>query len=485
MSGLLLGDRYRLDDELGRGGMATVWRGLDVHLDRAVAVKVLDRTRPVQPAALQRLHQEAAAVAQLDHPSIVGVHNFVVDDDVAYLVMELVDGRDLAELLATDGPLPVDRAVAIAEQVCGALNAAHAAGVVHRDIKPGNLLISRTGEVKVCDFGIARLQARVGPAGPTAADTVVGTCEFMAPEQATGEPVDARTDLYGLGCVLYTMLVGRPPFVGDNAVAVLHQHLHQPPPLLSTQRTDVPAALDQLVRELLAKDPADRPANADVLHDRLAAIRYAAGQSEAGRLTTVLPAVAAPQAGAPGPDGWSTEVLPGPVKAGGRHREPSPLLDRLREWWITVAAGAAIVVTLVTVGVVLAAVDDDRPTGAPPPQAALAPEVTGAGPEPTPTPSATARTPAPTRSTQRTPTDWPSTVAAAIQQQVDAGQLDPEAGRDLLQWLGGSQADKHGKGVGQRVLLRKRLAELRREGELTEAGYDALLAATSGSGRTN
>ncbi|BCB80856.1 hypothetical protein Pflav_072660 [Phytohabitans flavus] len=275
MADHIIGDRYRLEEQLGRGGTATVWRGVDLVTGTPVAVKVLDREHATRPVALERLRREAEAVARLEHPNIVASHELAIDGEAGFLAMELVDGPNVADLLLNGGWLPVEQAVAVAEQVCAALAAAHQAGVIHRDIKPGNLIVSRSGQVKVCDFGIARLQDRDGSAALTAHSQVIGTCEYMAPEQATGEPVDARTDLYALGCVLYAMLTGRPPFVGETAVAVLHQHLNNAPVPVRTVRPDVPPELDDLVGRLLAKRPADRPATADQVRERLTASRGA------------------------------------------------------------------------------------------------------------------------------------------------------------------------------------------------------------------
>ncbi|MFC4070422.1 serine/threonine-protein kinase [Actinoplanes subglobosus] len=247
MARRVLSDRYELREPLGRGGMAEVWQGFDRRLRRDVAVKVLLRGGPA------RFEREARTIAALSHPNIVAVHDVGTDDDVRYLVMELVDGHSLAERLRT-GPMTVTEAVRTAIGVCAALEAAAAAGIVHRDVKPANILLDPGGGVKVCDFGIARLAGGVG--GST---RMVGTSRYMAPEQVTGSTVDARTDLYGLGCVLHEMLAGRPPFHGDDEDRVVWQHLERAPEPVSAVRPDVPPDLDRLVSALLAKYPADRP----------------------------------------------------------------------------------------------------------------------------------------------------------------------------------------------------------------------------------
>ena len=269
MDGQLMSGRYRLEAVLGRGGMATVWRGVDERLGRPIAVKLLDRADTADPAMLQRFDREANTAGGLTHPNIVAVYDVGTDNDVPYMVMELIDGTSVAALLA-GGPLPVHQAVEVARQVCDALAVAHARGVVHRDIKPANILLTIDGTVKVCDFGIARL-IHQQQTDLTAPHTAIGTSAYMAPEQASGAAVDARTDLYSLGCVLYAMLTGHPPFAGDNPLTVMWQHQHQPAPSVASLRPDTPADLDTLITRLLAKNPADRPATATEVRDQLRA----------------------------------------------------------------------------------------------------------------------------------------------------------------------------------------------------------------------
>jgi eukaryotic-like serine/threonine-protein kinase len=283
--GQLISGRYQLEAVLGRGGMATVWRGVDQRLGRPVAVKLLDRADTADPAMLQRFDREVRTAGGLTHPNIVAVYDVGTDDRVPYLVMELINGTSVAALLAS-GPLPVDQAVDVARQTCDALAMTHAQGVVHRDIKPANILLTTTGTVKVCDFGIARL-AHQQQTNLTAPHTAIGTSAYMAPEQASGAPVDARTDLYALGCVMYAMLTGHPPFTGDNPLAVLWQHQHQPALSVASLRPDTPAELDALITRLLAKDPSDRPATATEVRDRLTV--YAESKSAAAQPTRALP----------------------------------------------------------------------------------------------------------------------------------------------------------------------------------------------------
>jgi len=267
VAGDLLGGRYRLQHALGRGGMAVVWQADDQRLGRPVAVKVLDPAGLGDASALAQFDREARTVAQLTHPNVVTVHDVGVDDGVPYLVMELVTGRSLADLLST-GPLSVDESVRITHEVCAALTAAHAAGVVHRDVKPANILITTAGAVKVCDFGIAH-PPHGARSSRTPVATATGTSEYMAPEQVAGRRIDHRADLYALGCVVYAMLTGHPPFQGDTPHQVGWQHLHDEPASVGAKRSGVPADLAGLVDQLLAKDPAQRPISAAQVSARL------------------------------------------------------------------------------------------------------------------------------------------------------------------------------------------------------------------------
>jgi serine/threonine-protein kinase len=473
----LLGDRYRLDEQLGRGGMATVWRGWDTQLDQPVAVKVLDRARAADPVALKRLQREASTVARLNHPNIVGFRGFAVDADVPYLVMELVDGESVTDLLVKGGPLPVDEAVAIAQQACAALATAHEAGVIHRDVTPGNLLVGPDGVVKMCDFGIARLQVRGGLVGLTSGGAPVGTCEFMAPEQATGGGVDTRCDLYALGCVLFAMLAGGPPFAADNPMAVLHKHLNQPPASLRTLRADVPPELDQLVADLLAKDPTDRPASAGVVGQRLAAVVGPVSEQQTVEFSAGTAAAVAA-------DPVTRELAKGADGAvGGRHRT-EPVSGWLQRWGIAAGAGLLILATVVAVVVVLTRGPGDPgdSAAAPGPQAtAPVPEDTSASPAVTATSSpATPSSPPPTRSRPGgpSPAQRVAAFAEAVQRQVDAGQLDTRAGRDLLRQLrditSRLQRGDTTKAVDRLAQVENQLDQLRRNGQLSAAGFAAL-----------
>ncbi len=223
----ILAGRYRLEEVIGRGGMSTVYRGTDTSLDRVVAVKVaLDPLVEESPIYLARFTQEAKSAASIGHPGVVTVYDAGADGPTRFIVMEFVPGKSLADILKEERPLEPARAADIAAQVADALAAAHAAGIIHRDIKPGNIMVEPNGSVKVLDFGIARA---VDGHSLTQTATVLGTSAYMSPEQALGQPVDARSDIYSLGCVLYEMLTGQPPFVADVAAAVMHQHVRVAP----------------------------------------------------------------------------------------------------------------------------------------------------------------------------------------------------------------------------------------------------------------
>jgi serine/threonine-protein kinase len=279
--GDVLGGRYRLVELLGQGGMATIYRAVDSQLGRDVAVKVLHREFGRDPDFVARFRQEAQAAAALSHPGIVGIYDFGADDDGPYLVMELVDGEDLASVLRRNGPLPPRQAARLVAEVGRALNAAHERGIVHRDVKPGNIMLTATGRVKVTDFGIARAWA---DAGLTLPGTTLGSVHYFSPEQALGEPVTAASDVYSLGIVLYELLTGRRPWEGDSAAAVAMARISASPPRVSDVRPTVPPALEAIDRKALALDAAARFASAGAMADALEAFL------EEGRIVGARPA---------------------------------------------------------------------------------------------------------------------------------------------------------------------------------------------------
>ena len=267
--GDLLAGRYELRSRLGRGGMAEVFRAVDTRLGREVAVKVLARHLLADPRSVERFEREGRTAASLHHPNIVNVYDAASEGDTHYLVMELVEGPTLAEIIKREGQMPLPRALDIASRIAAALQVAHGRGLVHHDVKPSNVLFDRDDNVKVTDFGIAR-------AASSDITTVQGSPPYVAPEQAKGGRADPRSDVYGLGCVLFEMLAGQPPFSGSSASAVIMQHLETPPPPLTKFRNDVPADVSNIVTRALAKDPEQRYDSAQALRSDLD--RVAAGQ---------------------------------------------------------------------------------------------------------------------------------------------------------------------------------------------------------------
>jgi serine/threonine-protein kinase len=255
----ILANRYKLRDQLGAGGAAVVYRADDLRLGRIVAVKVLRPEFVANPEQAARFENEARAAAALTAPNVVDVYDYGRDAGTLFIVMQYIDGEDLKHLIRTRGTLRPQEAARIAADVCTGLEAAHERGLIHRDVKPQNILIDRHGVVRITDFGVAK--ALAGP-GLTQAGTTYGTAAYLSPEQATGGPISPATDVYALGIVLYEMLCGQPPFEGDNAAAVAYKQVYEPPPPLRDCAPDVPPPLEAIVARAMAKDPAARYATA-------------------------------------------------------------------------------------------------------------------------------------------------------------------------------------------------------------------------------
>jgi serine/threonine-protein kinase len=275
--------RYALQQSIGKGGMAEVFLAQDQLLNRPVAVKRLSAEHAADPSFVERFRREAQAAAKLTHPNIVAVFDYFEEGGEYFIVQEYIDGRSLAELLQAEGRLHPDRAADVAADVAAGLGAAHREGMVHRDVKAGNVLVAKDGQVKVADFGIARVFAG-GDSELTQAGTVMGTATYFSPEQAQGKPVDPRSDLYSLGVVLYEMLVGQPPFSGHEPVAIAYAHVHEQPKPPREVDPALPAEIDAITMKLLAKDPTNRYPSADDLRADLRRFRE-------GHKITVAPVV--------------------------------------------------------------------------------------------------------------------------------------------------------------------------------------------------
>jgi eukaryotic-like serine/threonine-protein kinase len=531
----LLDGRYQPERLLGSGGMAAVWYGRDLRLDRPIAIKELSGEGLSQPMALERFNREAHAVGRLSHPNIVSVYDFGTQDGDPYLVMELVEGPTVAKLL-DDGPLPVPDVLAIASQTCDGLAAAHAAGIIHRDIKPANLILSPTGVVKVCDFGVARLLDTTGHADLTRSATAMGSPMYMAPEQISGGPVDPRTDLYALGCTMYAMLAGNPPFSTGGPLSIAHQHITRPPEPLRARRPEVPPQVEALVADLLAKTPDGRPPDAAAVRARVVAmiadpaiptppstLRQSAVPDAMALATVAAGGPASPAAqpatvghvepAEPDADETKTVVVPSPGAAlastplvtGNPPSGPtggSPLPATRRR----IRAAAAVVAAVALLAIVILALRIFRsgpesatehpavsgvssaPAAANPVPSAVPAPSTASSPKATSSPSAFPSAAAPTSGTAAPPTQTAPPPPAdpivalrqAIRQQVDAGNLNTDTASDLNHMVDdlakSITTDNTDDETKKLKALRDKLTSLHKEGKLSADGYRVLSA---------
>ena len=461
--GRVFNGRYRLEEFLGGGGMAAVWRGRDLRLDRPVAIKELTGPWLRDPISAERFEREARTAGRLAHPNIVAIHDVGSDGDDRYLVMELIDGSTVAALL-TSGPLPVDQAIAIAAQTCDGLAAAHAAGVIHRDIKPANLMITKAGVVKICDFGIAEALRGVADTDPIGLTHAMGTTRYMAPEQALGVRVDARADLYAVGCTIYAMLTGSAPFSGDDS-EVVHKHLTEPPVPLREHRADIPQPLADLVAQLLAKDPIDRPVDAADVNARLMALPRE--PTTAVQIRAEVPNNGFhPAAGT---------VIPTP-------RGPTTLIVALVVLATIVLLAIPVYLFVTSPSASSQATGQsatDSPPTAPPvsPSSQPAPAVQPSA-EVRPSPSTPDRVPVQPTS-EPAPVDPIVAMRLAVQQQVSTGHLNPDKAADLYKKvdeiareMNENDASEAAKKVEE---LRDKLDGLLKEGQLSAAGHTTLI----------
>ena len=467
-----LAGRYELAEVIGRGGMGTVYRAVDVVLGRSVAVKTLTALVADQdPTSVARFEREARAVAALSHPAVVAVYDTGADAATHFIVMELVAGRSLQAILRDEGPLEPERAADIARRVADALAAAHAAGIVHRDIKPANVMVAEDGSVKVLDFGIARA---MGTTTLTHSSAVLGTAAYMSPEQAVGEPADERSDVYSLGCVLYALLAGHPPFTGEGSAAILNQHASIAPRPPRAENRHVSPGLSALVMEMLAKSPGDRPQSAADVRDRLSplsgspraapvATKPTVSPDETARTRRLAPAVGA---------------VPGPA-------------DPARRRLIVVAALFAAAVAIALVALASGQGSPHRLTGAIHGGTASTATVPR---ERSTTSTASATTPTSTAPVTGRPTTAPSTtgrpltvseatgaLTALIAQDVGSGTIDAKAGKQITNalteivnsWDTGNATDARHKLAD----LSQQVTELEQQGQIAAAATPALKVA--------
>jgi len=375
----LLGGRYQVGELLGYGGMAEVHRGRDLRLGRDVAIKML-RTDLARDATFQeRFRREAQNSAALNHPAIVAVYDTgeemsATGERLPFIVMEFVNGQTLKEVLAQEQRLQPRRALEIIADICAALEFSHRHGIIHRDIKPGNVMITQNGQVKVMDFGIARALAS-GATTMTQTSAVIGTAQYLSPEQARGEAVDARSDVYAAGCVLFELLVGHPPFVGDSPVSVAYQHVREDPRAPSELNPEVPRDVDAIVLKALAKNPMNRYQSAQEMRaDALRAV--------SGRPVLATPVMSQAETMAMQNQQATRYLQPQaattmqrPVVGGGPPRPPE---SRSSSWVMAVLAGLGVLVVVV-LGVALAMSHNNDKGGQnnPPPATVAMPNLKG------------------------------------------------------------------------------------------------------------
>ncbi len=312
----IVNDRYEIGKRIGRGGMAEIFQARDILLDRPVAMKVLFPEFATDPAFVERFRREAQAAANLNHPNIVAVYDWGKVNNTYYIAMEYVNGRTLADILKQSGTLTPMQVCDVMSEVASALISAHQNGVIHRDIKPGNILVSTTGQVKVADFGIARALGAGVEQGLTQTGAVMGTATYFSPEQAQGASTDQRSDIYSLGVVMYEMLSGVPPFTGENAVAIAYKQVHERAMPLDQRLTSAPPEVAAIVAKCMEKSPDDRYSSAEEVRDELR--RFVEGmpvlavsaKKEAERATQVLPQTDVNATTVIGAQDAATELLP-------------------------------------------------------------------------------------------------------------------------------------------------------------------------------
>jgi serine/threonine-protein kinase len=444
VNGEVLAGRYRLVAPLGRGGAGEVWRAEDLELVRPVAVKLL-RLNGDPTDMADRFRSEARAAARLSHPNVVTTYDVGMASGQVFLVMELVAGRDLAQLLRSGGLPPVEQVADVARQAARALDAAHANGIVHRDVKPGNLLLAPDGTLKITDFGIAQM-AGAGNEVSAASPVLLGTAAYVSPEQVKGEPATTLSDWYSLGCVLYELLAGEPPFIADDVEGVLRQHIQALPMPIQLRNPQVGPGLAGLVMRLLAKNPAERPASVVEIEGLLDGAAVA-----------------------PEPDSH-TRVLPLLNELEAREEPEPPQRARVPASYRRVGIAAAAVLALIAAAVLLRSSmsNPDAAAGpglAPASTAAAKPSAHATTPRPSTTPKST---PTPSKPASTRPMDRVTalkTLAQLLRSGSDrkGSKAAREAARDLdkaVQALADGDAEQAAQSEGD---AKARLAEAQRD----------------------
>jgi eukaryotic-like serine/threonine-protein kinase len=397
-AGLCLAGRYRLEAVIATGGMGAVWSAEDTFLGRKVAVKILTWNATAERAedaaaaaerAAERVRREARAAASLRHPAIACVYDYGHQDGLAFLVMELLDGESLATRLSREGALPPEEVVRVVAEVADALDTAHRAGIVHRDVKPGNIMLTASGEVKLLDFGIAAFSGQRSPPGQ---ERLLGTAAYLSPEWGADAPADPASDVYALGVVVYEMLAGRPPFTGGSLAAVAAAHAVNPPPPLALFAPHAPAAMVAVCERALAKDPAARPPSAGAFAAQLSAalatpapsatrVRGAPGAAparpgEGSARPGAVPAWRLPAAAAARLGSATEPVWPPAAPNGGRRpsRAPARARPRWRALLLALTAALALAVVLQGTGALQDLLGAASRAGGPPATQAPAPD---------------------------------------------------------------------------------------------------------------
>jgi len=438
----VLAGRYRLEEPVGQGGMAQVYRATDQVLNRTVAVKVMAPHLTRDPKFVRRFEREAQAAAGLSHPGVVAVFDTGVDDDLHFIVMEFVQGQTLAELLR-EGPLPLDQALGIAGDVSSALAAAHATGLIHRDVKPGNIMVTPAGAVKAMDFGIARA---IATDTVTQTSSLLGTAAYLSPEQAAGEHLDARSDLYSLGVVLYEMLTGRPPFVAESPVALAYKHINEKPDPPSLVNPALGPETDAVVMRALAKAPSDRYATAEELQADLQALATGRAPPPAMPTASTAPIAVEPTAVLPAGAG----VLSGPPAR--EQRRTRTTTGRRRAWLALVVLIALLGAIAVAVGLL----------GGEPGKPAAVPSTT--------LPPATVSSPTPTPAALLSVDEAVSILEGLVADGRDSGAIIPPAANDIEHGVADAMKEFE-KGELDKALeilseLQDKMAELVDKGEI-------------------